>query len=380
MTEIGSLAFYDCFNLTGPLTLPSGLKQIGRYAFADCRNLKGTLSIPAGVTEIGDAAFADCSSLTGPLTLPAGLKILSRSAFQRLHDVTGSLTIPFGVTTIRQYAFMDCTGLTEITIPESVKTIEDYAFAGCSKVTAVVFTGTREQWQAVTVGEGNEIFSKIDIRFEPANRTAEDAPSMMSFRDVSPDAWYAADAEDVLKYGIIQGTGGGNFSPNMTLSLAQAVTMAARTHAALNDVDLLGGGDPWYRPYVEYALKNGICAENEFAGSMSDWNNPCSRLNMAILFQRVFPGDTAKELNTVSALPDVTDSGAGTAVFYLYRQGVLTGGDARGTFYPDRTITRAEVAAILNRIMDPGKRKTFQLTAALPAESGWTVAAAAAGM
>ena len=56
------------------------------------------------------------------------------------------------------------------------------------------------------------------------------------------------------------------------------------------------------------------------------------------------------------------NSGSNESVFYLYNQGVLTGSDAYGTFNPYSQITRAETAAILNRVLDTSKRKTFTLT------------------
>lgn len=39
-------------------------------------------------------------------------------------------------------------------------------------------------------------------------------------------------------------------------------------------------------------------------------------------------------------------------IYTLYNAGILTGSDAYGTFHPDDGITRAEVAAIMARIID----------------------------
>ena len=44
-------------------------------------------------------------------------------------------------------------------------------------------------------------------------------------------------------------------------------------------------------------------------------------------------------------------------------RGVLTGSDAAGSFKPDTTIQRSEVATIVGRMADPSLRKTFTLTA-----------------
>ena len=179
-----------------------------------------------------------------------------------------------------------------------------------------------------------------------------------TFSDVAQDAWYAGDVADIQQYGLINGHPDGTFRPQEKLTLAQAITLAARTHALLNDKGDIQNGSPWYQPYVDYAAKNGLCSVGEFG---TDYNGECSRLAMAVLFQRAFPKDTEQALNAVTSLPDVKDEGYGSSVFYLYRQGVLTGNDDRGTFKPDKSISRAEAAAILNRVMDKEKRKTFTL-------------------
>ena len=179
-----------------------------------------------------------------------------------------------------------------------------------------------------------------------------------TFRDVAQGAWYAGDVADIQQYGLINGHPDGTFRPKEKLSLAQAITLATRTHVQLYGGSELKNGSPWYQSYVDYADRNGICSEGEFG---TDYNGECSRLTMAVLFQRVFPEDTEKAMNIVRSLPDVIDSGYGSSVFYLYREGVLTGNDDQGTFKPDKSISRAEAAAILNRVMNPEKRKSFFL-------------------
>lgn len=49
------------------------------------------------------------------------------------------------------------------------------------------------------------------------------------------------------------------------------------------------------------------------------------------------------------------------AVYAMYQAGILTGNDAYGTFTPYSTITRAEVAAVVSRMVDPSLRQAFIL-------------------
>ena len=72
------------------------------------------------------------------------------------------------------------------------------------------------------------------------------------------------------------------------------------------------------------------------------------------------------QINTIAngSLPDVDDivfMDADTRIYTLYRAGILTGSDAYGTFNPDTNITRAEVSAIISRMIDPSQRVSFTL-------------------
>lgn len=182
-----------------------------------------------------------------------------------------------------------------------------------------------------------------------------------AFTDVPATAWYAADVDQVQRYGVIYGVGGNKFAPNGTLTVLQALAMADRVHAA-GHPDAARGynnfqGAGWAEDSVRYARDNGILK------STDSWNinGKCSRLAMATIFYRVFPQETARERNTVVELPDLKNDSSNAPVFYLYRQGVLTGSDSFGTFRPASYVTRAEAAAIINRVLDPSKRKTFVL-------------------
>lgn len=184
-------------------------------------------------------------------------------------------------------------------------------------------------------------------------------PAFAAFSDVPSDAWYAQDVEDVQDFGVLQGVGNGKFSPDGKLTLAQAITLAARTSAKLNNETIPNqNGNPWYQGYLEYADSKGICKTGEFGTS---YDSNCDRLTMAKLFARVLPKATEKKLNTISAIPDLKRSQDTEEVYGLYEQGVLTGSDAAGTFKPYHGISRAEAAAILNRVIHPEKRKTIAL-------------------
>ncbi len=109
-----------------PDSIPGHNYEIYKHAFEYYRSLT-SITIGDGVTSIGDYAFGVCDSLT-------------------------SITIPDGVTSIGRSAFSNCSSLTSITIPESVTSIGERAFRFCDSLTRIDFSGTVEQWQAITKG------------------------------------------------------------------------------------------------------------------------------------------------------------------------------------------------------------------------------------
>lgn len=180
-----------------------------------------------------------------------------------------------------------------------------------------------------------------------------------AFSDVPSNAWYAQDVAAAERSGILQGTGNGRFSPDGNLTLAQAITMAARTFAYERGETIpKTGGSTWYSDFLQYANDKGICAIGEFGAA---YDNFCNRLTMAKLFARVVPESTATQRNDVTTLPDVQSASENQAVFTLYQLGILTGSDKYGTFHPYQYIKRSETAAILNRVLDPDTRKSFIL-------------------
>ena len=50
------------------------------------------------------------------------------------------------------------------------------------------------------------------------------------FTDVASSAWYADGIKSAYELGLMNGTGDSLFAPTGTVTLAQAVTMAARLH------------------------------------------------------------------------------------------------------------------------------------------------------
>ena len=181
--SIGNSAFYGCSGLTS-VTIPDSVTSIGPYAFNGCTGLT-SVTIPDSVTSIGHDAFHGCTGLTR-IMIGKNVTNIGSSAFHGCTGLTSIIVdnkntkyhssgnclietatkklilgcktsaIPSDgtVTSIGNSAFWDCSDLISITIPDSVTSIGYGAFYGCTGLTNINFEGTKEQWNAITKGDG----------------------------------------------------------------------------------------------------------------------------------------------------------------------------------------------------------------------------------
>lgn len=192
------------------------------------------------------------------------------------------------------------------------------------------------------------------------NFTAQTTYTPGQFTDVADDTWYADNVRVAYEYGLINGQSATRFAPDSSLTVAEAVKLAACLHSIYNTGSAdFASSSPWYRTYADYALQNGI-----LTAERSDYTQPASRAVFASVLAAALPAEALGAINTIAdgAIPDVSSSASyADAVYLLYRAGVLTGSDSTGRFMPSSTIKRSEAAAIVTRMADPSLRRTFSL-------------------
>ena len=196
------------------------------------------------------------------------------------------------------------------------------------------------------------------------------------FTDISRDAWYYDGIRGVFEYGIMDGKSDYTFDPSGSLTIAETIKLAA----CLNKGYYTGSMDfedglPWYSPYVDYALENGIIDE-----PYRNYNVAATRSDFAIIIAAAVPDEAITPINRIvdGAIPDVLEYYSyGDAVYKLYRAGVLTGSDSEGTFYPGRTLRRSEAATIIMRIIKADSRQPLFLAGSLTAEQIYKLASPA---
>ena len=185
------------------------------------------------------------------------------------------------------------------------------------------------------------------------------------FVDVPDNQWYVESVASAFEYGLMLGTSPDEFSPNGNITLGATLAMASRIHSTYytGSTDFTQGS-PWYQTYVDYCLNNGIIDRG-----YDDYNVTVTRAEFASILAKSLPAEALTPINNVEdgAIPDVPVGGNySDSIYTLYRAGILTGNDAKGTFTPNSSISRSSVAAIITRMALPTARKSITLTASKP--------------
>ncbi len=180
------------------------------------------------------------------------------------------------------------------------------------------------------------------------------------FTDVAESAWYNESVQKAYELGLVKGNSETTFNPEGEITIAEALVLACRIHSIYNGGDgVFEQGNPWYQVYVDYAVENGIINANKY----EDYTEKAQRSDFAVIMSDAVPAEALEKINNIEFIPDVVDWDIAYVeeVFLLYNAGVLTGSDEAGTFNPESTIKRSEVATIVTRIALPELRKEFTL-------------------
>lgn len=191
--------------------------------------------------------------------------------------------------------------------------------------------------------------------------------SYAGFSDVAADAWYEPSVAALYEFGLTEGVGGGRYAPDASVTLAELAAFSARLNAAYTGAVLpaAAAGEAWYQPYVAYLKGAGLLGD-AFDGQ---FERAATRAEMAGILAFSLPSEWYDERNASVVtggyarreyITDVNDyTPYQPQILWLYKQGVVGGTDASGTFLPDTPLRRSEVAALLVRMIDPDARLTL---------------------
>ena len=177
-----------------------------------------------------------------------------------------------------------------------------------------------------------------------------------TFSDVLPNQWYSEAVQYIGAIGLMVGSEG-KFYPDQAVTIAQVITVAARVHAFEHQNEEIMSefikvyaeqSLPWYQAYIDYCKMYNIIKGNEFGSS---WENRfAKREEMAYILERATENVSAIQQ---LAIPDIdsVNSVFRSGVITMANAGIITGVDAKNTFKPKDTATRAQLAMILFRLV-----------------------------
>ena len=194
-------------------------------------------------------------------------------------------------------------------------------------------------------------------------KISSDLPSSSLFSDLSPTDWYYTYVQDIANAGITTGYPDGTYRPDVLVTRAQMAAFISRA-MKLNTSKQCSGSpfydvdsSQWYCPYVE-ALKDAGITSGYSDGSYKP-NEYVTRAIMAAFIAK------ALHLNiqpcTTKPFVDVPTNAWYCPYVQAIKNAGITSGYPDGTYRPDVVVTRAIMAAFIDKAFLKGSKTTQNL-------------------
>lgn len=214
------------------------------------------------------------------------------------------------------------------------------------------------------------------------------AAALSEFTDVPSRHWAHDAISAMASRGVIAGVGGNLYAPESTVTNAQFIAMIGREFYGTQDSAV----DVWYAPHLAALAQDGRLAGTQIGANNSLADAIINRYDMAqIMYNIVYEGEEASTVEPSEPAGDVpapeettgnitaeTDGDQDdalvppegskpevppiadwntipeayqTAVSTCYEMGLLSGVDTAGTFYGEGSMSRAQAATAVNRLI-----------------------------
>ena len=283
-----------------------------------------------------------------PKSNDAGVSSITVAGFKAVAGANNSytVTVPYG-TVVRTGSFVIVTRHPRATVSALTNTRNIWSFTVTAEdgVTTAVYTvtvNTAALPEPITPGVDNK---------KPASKPEVKLP----FTDVSTSDWFYDDVAFVYKNGLFSGTDSRSFSPNASMTRAMLVTVLYRLEGEptvtgrSSFTDVRSGA--YYEKSVIWAAANGIVTGTDSTSFSPDAKVTREQL-AAILYRyaqyRKLDTDASAKLNSFTDADSVS-AYASEALGWAVSEGLING--ASGKLMPKGDATRAQVAAILHRLV-----------------------------
>ncbi len=187
------------------------------------------------------------------------------------------------------------------------------------------------------------------------------AANANGFTDLKSSHWAYKAVTAMSGEGIVKGYADGTFKPSGTVTYGEFVKMAVVQYTG-TDIGNASTGH-WASSYYNEAVKQGLFTKSEI--KESSLSKPIPRKDMAIIVASMLGTEslTNSEFEVAySNLKDISEKDSyGEDVAKAYGFGIITG-YSDGSFKPNGTLTRAESATVIYRLIEDDARVIPDLT------------------
>ena len=173
------------------------------------------------------------------------------------------------------------------------------------------------------------------------------------FSDIAPDAWYKDAVQYAYDSGLMTGVSANEFAPEATTTRAMIVSILARLEgvttaqaAGFADVD-----DEWYATAVNWAANVGVV--NGYEDNTFQPNTAITREQLAAILMNyaAYKGEDVSNRVDLTSYTDQPSTWAEEAMSWAVAEGLING-VTNDQLQPQGNATRAQVAAILQRLLE----------------------------
>ena len=160
--ELDKNFFLNCKDLV-EVTLSDCLEVLGEQTFFNCESLT-TVNFGANLHTLGPRTFINCYSLT-EITIPDTITKIGLRAFNSCTSLR-TVHLGSGITKIPSYLFSCCYSLERVSFGTPITAVDEFAFSECPALKKIYYPGTSADWNAVMIGEENDILDTVEVVFE----------------------------------------------------------------------------------------------------------------------------------------------------------------------------------------------------------------------
>lgn len=160
--ELDKNFFLNCKDLV-TVTLSDCLEVLGEQTFYNCESLTDVY-FGKNIHTLGPRTFINCYALT-EITIPDTVTKIGLRAFNSCTSLR-SVHLGSGITKVPSYLFSCCYSLERVSFGAPITAIDEFAFSECPKLSKIYYPGTETEWNAVTIGEENEVLQDVEVIYE----------------------------------------------------------------------------------------------------------------------------------------------------------------------------------------------------------------------